>query len=71
MGLLLMPWSVWLALHFPAIYVLPDLAVGLSAFWHPAVLLALQAAWLGMFVFFGRSEVTGAQLNFFVRHDRI
>ncbi|MEZ4600050.1 MAG: prolipoprotein diacylglyceryl transferase [Syntrophotaleaceae bacterium] len=71
MGLLLVPWSVWLAFHFSAVHALPDLAAGLSAFWHPAVLLVLQATWLVMFALFGRSEVTGAHLNFFIRHDRI
>jgi prolipoprotein diacylglyceryltransferase len=71
MGLLLLPYAAWLTIQFPAVTAAADLSVGLAALWHPAVLLALQAGWLAMFILFGRSEVTGANLFFFVRHDRI
>jgi len=71
MGLLLLPYAVGLVLYYAAFPALPDLSMGLAALWHPAVLLALQAGWLIMFLFFGRSEVTGANLSFFVRQDRI
>jgi hypothetical protein len=49
----------------------PDLARGLEALWHPAVLLFGQGLWLLLFRHTGRSSVTGAALTFFVRRERI
>jgi hypothetical protein len=51
--------------------VAPDLDAGLRAVWHPAILLTLQALWLVVFVFFGKSLVTGAEITFHLHHDRI
>jgi hypothetical protein len=48
-----------------------DLAAGLEALWHAEVLLALQALWALVFVMFGKSMVTGAQISFHLRADRI
>jgi prolipoprotein diacylglyceryltransferase len=71
MGLLLLPYACALVWYFPAVPSSPDLSAGLAALWHPAVLLLLQGGWLVSFALFGRSEVTGAHLSFFIRHDRI
>lgn len=72
MGLLLVPYALVLVWLFPASLLgTPDMAAGLRALWHPAVVLALQVGWLVMFLFLGRSRVTGAQLSFYVHHDRI
>ena len=49
----------------------PASAAGLTALWHPAPLLFLQAVWLGIFLYTGRSTVTGATLSFHVHQDRI
>lgn len=49
----------------------PQLGLGLSALWNPAVLLFIQAVWLVCFFHTGRSSVTGATLFFHVRQDRI
>jgi hypothetical protein len=49
----------------------PDLYAGLEAVWHPAVLLSLQALWAVVFMFFGKSMVTGAEISFHLYHDRI
>lgn len=48
----------------------PDLLSGLSALWQPAVILALQAVWIGTFLVTGRSMVTGSILSFHVFGDR-
>jgi hypothetical protein len=40
---------------------------GLSALWHPAILLFLQALWVAAFFYTGRSHVTGATIHFHVR----
>jgi hypothetical protein len=48
-----------------------DLHAGLEALWHPAVLLSLQVLWAIVFMFFGKSMVTGAEISFHLYHDRI
>jgi hypothetical protein len=62
-----------------AIVTLPPLAelaapvvqTGLAVLWQPLVLLMLQALWLGIFLYTGRSTVTGAVMTFHVHRDRI
>lgn len=48
-----------------------DLTAGLEALWHAAVVLALQILWALAFVMCGKSMVTGAQISFHLRADRI
>jgi len=48
-----------------------DLAAGLEALWRTEVLLALQTLWALVFLMFGKSMVTGAQISFHLREDRI
>jgi hypothetical protein len=49
----------------------PVLDSGLQALWHPAVLLSLQGLWVIVFMFFGKSMVTGAEISFHLHEDRI
>lgn len=65
-------------LAFALLYLLPaegaptvDLPAGIEAAWHPAVVLFLQGLWALVFLLFGKSMVTGAEISFHVRHDRI
>jgi hypothetical protein len=51
--------------------VVPDLPAGIEAAWHPAVVLFLQGLWGIVFVLFGKSMVTGAEISFHLHHDRI
>jgi hypothetical protein len=50
---------------------LPDLQAGLKSLWNPALILFLQGIWLLIFLYTGRSTVTGATLSFHVNRDRI
>ena len=50
---------------------LPDLSAGLKSLWRPELILFLQAIWIVIFFYTGRSTVTGATLSFHVHHDRI
>jgi len=50
---------------------LPDLSAGLKSLWSPALILFLQGIWLVIFLYTGRSTVTGATLSFYVHRDRI
>ena len=47
----------------------PDLLTGLLSLWTPAVLLFLQSVWIGMFLFMGRSHMTGSVLSLFVNKE--
>ncbi len=49
----------------------PDLSAGLFSLWSPALILFLQAIWMTIFFYTGRSTVTGAILSFHVHSDRI
>ena len=51
--------------------LVPNLAAGIECVWHPAVVISLQALWVIVFVLFGKSMVTGAEISFHLRHDRI
>ena len=60
------------------LYLLPaegaptvDLPAGIEAAWHPAVVLFLQGLWALVFLLFGKSMVTGAEISFHLRQDRI
>ena len=44
--------------------ITPDLPAGIEAAWHPAVVLFLQVLWGIVFVLFGKSMVTGAEISF-------
>lgn len=52
----------------------PDVTIriadGLQVLWRPQMLLFIQALWLAAFIYTGRSEVTGATIEFHVHHHR-
>ncbi len=49
----------------------PDLYVGLQSLWDPGALLFLQSVWTGIFLFMGRSHMTGSILSFFVHKEHV
>ncbi len=49
----------------------PEIMAGLNSIWNPGMLLFLQLFWAAMFLFTGRSMVTGAILSFHVHKNRI
>jgi hypothetical protein len=51
--------------------ITPDLPAGLEAAWRPAVVLFLQGLWAIVFLLFGKSMVTGAEISFHLHHERI
>lgn len=72
MGLACIPYALLLVPLFDTSSgLLPDLHLGLVALVQPLSLVLLQLLWLGIFLFTGRSEVTGARIAFHVHHDRI
>jgi prolipoprotein diacylglyceryltransferase len=48
----------------------PDVVAGLRALWNPAAILAIQAVWLVIFLYTGRSSVTTSTVAFSLSHDR-
>jgi hypothetical protein len=62
---------VLLSLLPAEIAITPDLPAGLEAAWRPAVVLFLQGLWAIVFLLFGKSLVTGAEISFHLHHDRI
>jgi prolipoprotein diacylglyceryltransferase len=71
MGLLAVPYALLAAVYFYRPQSsLPILADGLAYLWQPGTLIFLQLLWLVLFVYTGRSTVTGASLSFHVHRDR-
>jgi len=72
MGAAAIMYSCALALLLPqSALPPPDIIKGLGLFAHPLLFLSLQMLWCFLFLFFGRSMVTGATLSFQVHRDRI
>lgn len=72
MGIVGMLYAVVMAVVLKAEAVSrPALAIGLQGIWQPGILLFLQGVWLVIFLYTGRSTVTGATVSFHVHHDRI
>jgi hypothetical protein len=72
MGLLAILFAVALSHVVPTDQNLAaELSAGIETAWQPLVLLSLQSLWLIVFVFFGKSMVTGAEISFHLHHDRI
>lgn len=59
------------ALFLGAEGVTVNLGQGLAALWNVPVLLLLQGVFLVVFLYTGRSSVTGSQIRFFVREGEI
>lgn len=72
MGLVAVPYGILIALLFPVgPHTAAELGRGLAMFWRPEVILGLQLFWLLIFLYTGRSNVTGASLAFHVMRERI
>lgn len=72
MGLVAIPYSLSLPVFFPPVSLdPPDLWKGLNELWDPMALLFLYVVRLAIFLYTGRSMVTGATLSFHVNPDRI
>jgi prolipoprotein diacylglyceryltransferase len=65
-------YAVFLMLVFPVPEVQKgDIIQGLLALWHPAVILFLQALWVAIFLYTGRSHVTACDISLCVVKDKI
>ena len=71
MSLLTIPYGLMMPLFFPSVGQGADVLAGLRSLWDPTVILFLQIMGLWMFLRTGRSQVTGAGINFHVNQDRI
>ncbi len=72
MGLLAIPYTLCMPLFFAVPPVpKPNVLRGLQSLWSPEVVLFLQGLWVALFMFFGKSMVTGSAISFHVHHDRV
>nr|WP_320116165.1 prolipoprotein diacylglyceryl transferase family protein [uncultured Desulfuromonas sp.] len=72
MGVVGMAYVVLVAWLVPTTAPLAvDISAGLAALWSPLVLLSLQALWVVIFWYTGKSTVTGSMMSFFVHDERI
>lgn len=72
MALLSIPYSILVFRLLPSGIETPSrLNAGLGLLWDPAPILLLQLFWIAIFLWTGRSSVTGSMLTLHVRKDRI
>lgn len=72
MGILTIPYTLSVPFFFATLPSRePNVLAGLRSLWDPAVVFFLQGLWVVLFVFFGKSMVTGSAISFHVRHDKI
>ncbi len=72
MSLLLVSYPFFIIALFPAdAHLLPDIVQGLKEIVNPFLILSLQGIWLIVFIYLGRSRVTGSTISFYVHKDRI
>jgi hypothetical protein len=72
MGLITILYCLGIILFFPmASTPVHNILDGFSVLWHPAVILFLQALWVVIFVYTGRSRVTSAYVSFRVVKENI
>ncbi len=71
MALAAVLYAVAVAVAIPPAGSPVHLIAGLRLLWNPVIILACQSLWIGIFLYMGRSQVTGAVISFFVRKDRI
>jgi uncharacterized RDD family membrane protein YckC len=68
MALAVLPYWLAIAWFAPANRLPPiEVVTGLAALWAPLPIVFLQALWLAVFLFTGRSQVTSGTLSFDVR----
>ena len=71
MALAAVLYAVAVAVAIPPADPSVHLIAGLRLLWNPVIILTCQILWIGIFLYMGRSQVTGAAISFFVRKDRI
>ncbi|MGD8293322.1 MAG: prolipoprotein diacylglyceryl transferase [Desulfobacterales bacterium] len=65
-------YNIIIALLFPATpAIIPSIAAGLKSLWQPSLIVFLQLLWIAVFLYTGKSQVTGSQISFHVIRDRI
>jgi len=49
----------------------PNILQGLESIWTPGILIFFQILWVTLFLYMGRSKVTGSVMSFFVQRERV
>ena len=71
MALIAMAYLAVMVAVLPGGGPVPNLAVGLAQATSAGVIVLLEALWVGLFLFYGRSRVTGSVVSFHVVTDRV
>ena len=71
MAVIAMAYLVVMLTVIPSDAPVPNLAAGLSQVTSAGVIVLLQVCWVGLFLFYGRSRVTGSVVSFHVMAERV
>lgn len=71
MAVLSIVYTAFLFFVLPvSVSALPNIRDGLRSLWNPGIVLCLGALWLCSFLYAGRSVVTGATIQFYIRKEK-
>jgi hypothetical protein len=70
MALIAMAYLAVMLTVIPSEGPLPNLAAGLTQLTSASVIVILQLMWVGLFLYYGRSRVTGSVVSFHVVEER-
>jgi hypothetical protein len=69
LSILAVVFPLVLCLFLPRSAMMADIRTGIKSLWHPGLILLLQAWAAGIFLYTGRSRVTGSHLAFYVNKE--
>lgn len=64
------PDTVGISVWAPPAHMAVNICKGLLLLWNPSIIILCQIQWIGIFIYMGRSQVTGFRISFLVRKDR-
>ncbi|MBF0225234.1 MAG: prolipoprotein diacylglyceryl transferase [Desulfobacterales bacterium] len=71
MALISLAYSFLIVLIFKAQSIYPNIINGINILWSPSVILSIVILWNIIFVYTGKSMVTGSKISIYVHEDRI
>jgi hypothetical protein len=71
MALFAAAYAIWISTGISETTYAVDIIEGLRLMWNPSIIITCQILWIGIFIYMGRSQVTGSRISFHVHKDRI
>ena len=71
MSVLCLPYGVWISWFFSgSVRLNADVVTGIISLWNPGLIIFIQLVWITVFLYTGRSSITGARMSFHVMNGK-